>query len=105
MKQTYTDIRNSTAFGGVFLLSLKINILPQKWPVTITMIDNFPKKWQFTQNMIIYMRDGDDRMNLTKKWKDIGDQVYGDVAGGKENPSLIFILMMITVMVMVATKM
>lgn len=55
--------------------------------------------------MIIYMRDGDDRMNLTKKWKDIGDQVYGDVAGGKENPSLIFILMMITVMVMVATKM
>ena len=44
-------------------------------------------------------------MNLTKKWKDIGNQVYGDVAGGKENPSLIFILMMITMMVMVATKM
>ena len=42
------------------------------------------------------------KMNLTKKWKDIGYQVYGDVAGGKENPSLVLILMVITMIVMVA---
>ena len=45
------------------------------------------------------------KMNLTKKWKDIGYQVYGDVAGGKENPSLVLILMVITMLVMVAMMM
>ena len=37
-------------------------------------------------------------MDLTKNWKDIGDQVDSNVARGKENPSLVFILIMITMM-------
>ena len=39
-------------------------------------------------------------MSLTKQWKEVGDQVYSDVAGGKENPSLVFILMIIRIRTM-----
>ena len=34
-------------------------------------------------------------MNLTKDWKEKGNEVDGDVVGGKEDPSLAIILMFI----------
>ena len=40
------------------------------------------------------------KINLTKNGKDVGYQVDGDVASGKQNSSLVLILMMITIITM-----
>ena len=41
------------------------------------------------------------KINLTKNGKDVGYQVDGDVASGKQNSSLVLILMMITIITVI----